>query len=126
MLVARHVGFGDGIYVSHDDGKTWKNKGLKKVRTYFKNYNSSLKIQMLFGLPPKDHFGVKEEKEVFINRMDGGNSLGIKTLGDNEWIGATDLVIDINKSQILFMRQPGKGKEQCRCVFGWRTRFRNS
>ena len=25
----RHVGFGDGIYVSHDDGKTWIDKGLK-------------------------------------------------------------------------------------------------
>ena len=22
----RHVGFGDGIYVSYDGGKTWKNK----------------------------------------------------------------------------------------------------
>ena len=26
----RHVGFGDGIYLSTDDGKTWKNMGLKK------------------------------------------------------------------------------------------------
>jgi len=25
----RHVGFGDGIYVSHDNGKTWEDKGLK-------------------------------------------------------------------------------------------------
>jgi len=25
----RHVAFGDGIYVSHDDGATWKNMGLK-------------------------------------------------------------------------------------------------
>ena len=25
----RHVGFGDGVYVSHDDGETWKNMGLE-------------------------------------------------------------------------------------------------
>ena len=25
----RHVAFGDGIYVSHDDGASWKNMGLK-------------------------------------------------------------------------------------------------
>ena len=25
----RHVGFGDGIYASHDDGKTWKNMSLE-------------------------------------------------------------------------------------------------
>jgi len=31
----RHVGFGDGIYKSPDGGKTWKNMGLKKIRTYF-------------------------------------------------------------------------------------------
>lgn len=25
----RHIGFGDGVYVSHDSGKTWKHRGLK-------------------------------------------------------------------------------------------------
>ena len=25
----RHIGFGDGAYVSHDSGKTWQHKGLK-------------------------------------------------------------------------------------------------
>ena len=25
----RHAGFGDGIYVSHNDGKSWKNMGLE-------------------------------------------------------------------------------------------------
>lgn len=26
----RHVSFGDGVYVTHDGGKSWKNMGLKK------------------------------------------------------------------------------------------------
>ena len=26
----RHIGFGDGVYVSHDSGKSWKHRGLKK------------------------------------------------------------------------------------------------
>ena len=26
----RHMSFGDGVYVSNDDGKTWQNMGLKK------------------------------------------------------------------------------------------------
>jgi len=26
----RHAGFGDGVYVSHDDGKSWKNMGLER------------------------------------------------------------------------------------------------
>ena len=25
----RHIGFGDGVYVSHDSGKSWQHKGLK-------------------------------------------------------------------------------------------------
>lgn len=26
----RHIGFGDGVYVSHDSGKSWKHRGLKE------------------------------------------------------------------------------------------------
>ena len=26
----RHIGFGDGVYVSHNSGKSWKHRGLEK------------------------------------------------------------------------------------------------
>ena len=30
-VAGRHVGFGDGVYVSHDGGESFKNVGLKKT-----------------------------------------------------------------------------------------------
>ena len=36
----RHVAIGDGIYVSHDDGMTWKNMGLKNSE-HISNWSES-------------------------------------------------------------------------------------
>ena len=63
----RHVGIGHGIFHSQDGGKTWKNKGLKKSE-HLSKIIIHPKTPILYGLLLKDHYGVRGETEVYLNR----------------------------------------------------------
>ncbi|NAY90943.1 glycosyl hydrolase [Muricauda sp. JGD-17] len=96
----RHVGFGDGIYVSHDEGKTWKNKGLKASEHISKiivHPNDSNIIWVAVQGP----LWSKGGERGFYKSMDGGTTWK-KTLGDNEWTGVTDMVIDHTNPDVLY------------------------
>ena len=41
----RHVGYGDGVYVSHDGGKSFENTGLKAIRTHFQDRRRSARLR---------------------------------------------------------------------------------
>jgi len=96
----RHVAFGDGVYVSHDDGASWKNMGLKdsehisKIVVHPKDSNT---IWVVSQGPLWTSGG---ERGVY-KSVDGGNTWN-RTLGDNEWVGATDLVIDPRDPDVLY------------------------
>jgi len=88
----RHVGFGDGIYVSYDDGKTWKNMGLKKsehISEIIVNPNDSNTIYVAAQGPLWSPGGERG----FYKSTDGGKTWH-KTLGDDKWVGVTDIAID--------------------------------
>jgi uncharacterized protein YbdZ (MbtH family) len=90
-LGGRHFGYGDGVYRSDDGGKTWTNMGLKNQNMFQK----SLFIPMTlipFGWHLKDHSGVKAANVVYIKHRWGKNWKSV--LIDNEWTGATELVLD--------------------------------
>lgn len=96
----RHVGYGDGIYVSHDDGKTWTNMGLNKsehLSTIIVHPEDSNTIWVAAQGPLWSKGG---ERGVY-KTIDGGLSW-TKTLGDEEWTGATDLLIDPKNPDILY------------------------
>lgn len=96
----RHVGFGDGVYVSYDDGGSWKNMGLKKSEHISKiivDPNNSNRIWVAAQGPLWNKGG---ERGVYLSE-DGGNTWK-QTLGDKEWVGATDLVIDPDNSEVLY------------------------
>jgi photosystem II stability/assembly factor-like uncharacterized protein len=88
----RHVGFGDGIYKSMDGGKSWKNMGLKesehigKIMVHPENSNV---IYVAVQGPLWNSGGERG----FYKSTDGGTTWK-KTLGDEEWTGVTDIVID--------------------------------
>lgn len=96
----RHVGFGDGIYVSHDEGKTWKNKGLKASEHISKvivHPDNSQKIYVAVQGPLWSKGG---ERGFYVSE-DGGATWS-KTLGNNEWTGVTDIEMDPKDTNILY------------------------
>jgi photosystem II stability/assembly factor-like uncharacterized protein len=96
----RHVAFGDGIYVSHDDGMTWKNMGLKKsehLSTIIVDPENSDVVWVASQGPLWTKGG---ERGVY-KTTDGGKTWK-RTLGDDEWVGATDIVIDPNNPDVLY------------------------
>ncbi len=88
----RHVGFGDGIYLSTDDGKTWQNMGLKKSEHISKIIVRPGNSDVVY-VAVQGPLWSKGGERGFYKTTDGGKTWQ-KTLGDNEWEGVTDIVID--------------------------------
>ncbi|MEM6765749.1 MAG: glycosyl hydrolase [Bacteroidota bacterium] len=96
----RHIGFGDGIYKSEDGGKSWTNMGLPQSEHISKiiiHPNNSNKIWVAVQGPLWTSGG---ERGIFMS-TDGGKSWS-QTLGDDEWVGATDLAVDPRNPMVLY------------------------
>ena len=96
----RHVGYGDGVYLSPDSGSTWKNMGLKNSEHISKivvHPNNSDVVWVASQGPLWKKGG---ERGVYKTTNGGKNWK--RVLGNSEWTGATDLMIDPNDPQILY------------------------
>lgn len=88
----RHVGYGDGVYKSTDGGATWQNMGLKnsehisRVLVHPENSN-------VVWVTAQGPLWSKGGDRGLYKTTDGGKTWN-KTLGDDEWTGVTDLVMD--------------------------------
>ncbi|MEZ4985211.1 MAG: hypothetical protein R2795_09280 [Saprospiraceae bacterium] len=96
----RHVGFGDGIYLSEDGGQTWTNKGLPQSEHISKIIVHPDNSQVVWVAVQGPLWKKGGQRGVF-KTTDGGDSW-TRVLGDEEWVGATDLVIDPRNPQILY------------------------
>ncbi len=91
-LGGRHFSFGDGIYRSKDGGQSWTNMGLKdsehisKIIIHPNNPN----VIMVASQGPLWSPGGERG---FYKSVDGGETWK-KTLGDDQYMGVTDLVAD--------------------------------
>ncbi|MCH2032346.1 MAG: glycosyl hydrolase [Tenacibaculum sp.] len=96
----RHIGYGDGIYKSEDGGKSWKNMGLKNSEHLSKIiiHPKDSKIMWVASQGPLWSGG--GERGVF-KSTDGGKTWK-QTLGDDQWVGATDLLIDPRNPDLLY------------------------
>ena len=79
----RHVGFGDGVYVSHDEGKTWKNVGLKTSEHISKIIVHPDNSDIVWVAAQGPLWSKGGERGLY-KSTDGGNTWK-KTLGNNEW-----------------------------------------
>ncbi len=97
----RHVGFGDGIYVSHDEGKTWKNMGLKNSEHLSKIIVHPEDSNTIWVAAQGPLWSSGGERGVY-KSTDGGTSWKKTLAGENQWTGATDLLIDPRNPDVLY------------------------
>ncbi len=88
----RHVGFGDGIYRSLDNGLSWKNMGLKTSEHISKIVIHPHNSDVIWVAVQGPLWSSGGERGLY-KSIDGGETWK-KVLGEGEWTGATDLVID--------------------------------
>jgi photosystem II stability/assembly factor-like uncharacterized protein len=88
----RHVGYGDGIYRSQDDGATWKNCGLKDSQHISKIIVHPEHSNIIWVAAQGPLWSKGGDRGLY-KSTDGGESWK-KVLGDDQWVGVTDIVID--------------------------------
>ncbi len=96
----RHVGYGDGIYKSEDGGKTWENMGLKKSEHISRIVIHPENQDVLWVSAQGPQWSPGGERGIF-KTIDGGKNWE-KQLGDEEFTGATDLIIDPRDPDVLY------------------------
>ncbi|EED32318.1 BNR/Asp-box repeat domain protein [gamma proteobacterium NOR5-3] len=96
----RHIGFGDGIYRSDDDGENWTNMGLadsQHISTIIVHPDDSNTVWVAVQGPLWTKGG---ERGLYMT-TDGGRTWE-KTLGGGPWTGVTDVVIDSRDPNVLY------------------------
>ncbi len=88
----RHVGYGNGIYRTDDGGKSWQNMGLGDSEHIARIIVSTEDSNVIY-VAAQGPLWKKGGDRGFFKSTDGGKSWK-KTLGDDEWTGVTDIVVD--------------------------------
>ena len=96
----RHVGYGDGIYMSPDGGKSWKHMGLKASEHISKIIVHPENAEVIWVAAQGPLWNKGGERGLY-KTADGGKSWK-RVLGDEEWTGVTDLVIDPRNPDRLY------------------------
>jgi len=96
----RHVGYGDGVYRSEDGGKSWKNMGLKESHHISRILVHPQDPDILWVAAQGPLWNKGEERGVY-KTVDGGVTWK-KVLGDDEWTGATEIVMDPLNPDMLY------------------------
>lgn len=96
----RHIGYGDGIYKSVDGGASWKNMGLEKSEHLSKIIIHPTNSDIMWVASQGPLWSSGGERGVY-KTTDGGETW-TRTLGDAEWVGATDLLIDPRDPDVLY------------------------
>ena len=96
----RHVGFGDGVYKSTDDGASWKNMGLKESQHISKIIVHPGNSNIIWVAAQGPLWKKGGERGLY-KSTDGGKTWK-KILGDDEWTGVTDIVLDPRNSDQMY------------------------
>jgi photosystem II stability/assembly factor-like uncharacterized protein len=88
----RHVGFGDGVYRSDDGGGSWTRVGLERSEHIAEILVHPGDPDTIWVAAQGPLWSPGGERGIY-KSTDGGSSWR-RTLGDDEWVGATEIVID--------------------------------
>jgi photosystem II stability/assembly factor-like uncharacterized protein len=96
----RHVGYGDGIYRSKDGGESWENMGLKESQHISKIIVHPENSDIVWVAAQGPLWSKGGERGLY-KTTDAGTTWE-KVLGDDEWIGVTDIIIDPRNLNLLY------------------------
>ncbi len=96
----RHVGFGDGIYKSDDDGASWTHMGLKESEHISRIIVHPENSDIIYVAVQGPLWSKGGERGLF-KSTDGGKTWEHK-LGDDEWTGVTEVAMDPDNSDVLY------------------------
>ena len=96
----RHVGYGDGIYRSDDGGESWTNMGLGESEHISRIVIHPDNSDVIWVAAQGPLWSKGGERGIF-KSSDGGKSWE-RVLGDKEWVGATEIVIDPRNPNRLY------------------------
>ena len=96
----RHVAYGDGIYRSSDGGKSWTNMGLKKSEHISKIIIHPSNSEIVWVAVQGPLWSSGGERGLY-KTVDGGKNWR-KTLGNSEWTGVTDIMIDPRNPDLIY------------------------
>ena len=97
---SRHAGFGDGVYRSTDGGQTWKNMGLRDTEHVSKIIVHPTNPRVIWVAAQGPLWSKGGERGLF-RTTDAGTTWN-RVLGDDRWVGVTDLVIDPRNPDRLY------------------------
>ena len=117
----RHIGFGDGVYVSHDSGKSWKHKGLEESEHVSKILVDPRNSDVVFAASQGPLWSPGGQRGLF-KSTDGGETwkmvLGPGRFGgdadeerteeeqaainDKSYTGVTDVVFDPTNPDVMY------------------------
>ncbi|MEM6689261.1 MAG: glycosyl hydrolase [Planctomycetota bacterium] len=117
----RHIGFGDGVYVSHDSGKSWKHRGLENSEHISKILVDPRDSDVVFAASQGPLWSPGGQRGLF-KSTDAGETwkmvLGPGRLGDDgvkkptekerseinekSYTGVTDVVFDPTNPDVLY------------------------
>ena len=100
-LGGRHFGYGDGVYRSDDGGKTWKNMGLKNSEHVSKILIHPENSNIVWVASQGPLWSKGGDRGVY-KSTDGGKNW-TNVWSDNEWTGATELVMDPRNPDRLYL-----------------------
>jgi len=96
----RHVAYGDGIYKSTDAGNTWKNMGLKSSEHISKIIIHPHNSDIIWVASQGPLWSSGGDRGVY--KSNDGGKTWVKTLGDEKWVGVTDILIDPRNPNLLY------------------------
>ncbi len=105
----RHVGWGDGIYKSTDDGKTWKNMGLKHSEHISKIIVHPGNSDIVWVAAQGPLWSEGGDRGLY-KTTDGGKTWKQVLKGDNGWTGVTDIALNPENPDIIYAAAWQRGR----------------
>ncbi|MDG1875632.1 MAG: hypothetical protein P8J27_17100 [Mariniblastus sp.] len=96
----RHIGFGDGVYVSHDGGKQFKNMGLKDSEHISKILVHPTDSNIVYVASQGPLWSPGGERGLF-KTTDGGQTWD-NLLQKGEFTGVTDICLDPRNPDVIY------------------------